>query len=809
MLIGVMRFCEEENEELFINEYQLKTLLQNATITLEELKNELVIFKEECDRNERLRLRDIRVKTGFDSNVILQIAKYLSLNDAINTFSFDILPLLHRTQAKVQLVEPSDRLIKLILRKLNSSQVVSLRFNTEERLSNASSNLLSIFNQVMSISLINHHSIHELLFYKIPFLNITSLSLWYDYEIAFDAVRDMIIRLPERIKRFHLYSPGIFCVHYSPNQIYPASSIYFTLEYLLIDMSYFPFVSQNDCMQNYSSCLLMTIIDLHSSFSQVTDKSLFFTGNFSFSSVNRIYLFICGKSTIDSLMGPANKPKAGNKNVNQIGVNPVDLHQQTTATTTAGGGGTMAFSEGSTTTKANSGTKAGLASRSKFNIAPLVLEGVKLNKLQLNDMIKQQFKDLRISDIQLSRAGIFTIQASDVNSFNRLLNELTPLLATNSQDTCKIYVPRSIQRVKDTEKVAFVKNVDIEIPEGRIIEALKDVGLNAIDVVRLTNKDRTLPIRTIKIIFADVQNRNTFVHTGLQVDSMHFVAESANQTTKPVQCYMCLKYNHVAKYCKTKQQLCARCGGDHRVEQCTAASDVMKCSNCSGSHLATSNECLIYKQQEKRLLNLVNQYSSTSKPIQRAPALYNNNEFPSLPNNHQQQNEQLQKDFLEQIVNALSSKIETLIEATTNRLFKTLANKIKKIEKLAGIHSNKKDDDDDDDAYSFMDSSTEEESKVVQHLKNIQQQRQNQQTATATDTPATPTTTTTAKATTVKPKTTTAKATSLKPISNTNPSKKQKKKAVKAAKRSRSTDDSSLNTTINDKKDAKANINDD
>ncbi|CAF4357797.1 unnamed protein product, partial [Adineta steineri] len=97
MLIGVMRFCEEENEGSFINEYQLKTLLQNATITLEELKNELVIFKEECDRNERIRLRDIRVKTGLDSNIILQIAKYLSLNDAINAFSLDILSLLHRT----------------------------------------------------------------------------------------------------------------------------------------------------------------------------------------------------------------------------------------------------------------------------------------------------------------------------------------------------------------------------------------------------------------------------------------------------------------------------------------------------------------------------------------------------------------------------------------------------------------------------------------------------------------------------------------------------------------------------------------
>ncbi|CAF4423500.1 unnamed protein product [Rotaria sp. Silwood2] len=89
---------------------------------------------------------------------------------------------------------------------------------------------------------------------------------------------------------------------------------------------------------------------------------------------------------------------------------------------------------------------------------------------------------------RLSRSGNFTIYAADVSSFNHLLNELTPILATNGQATAKIYVPRSIQRIKDTEKVAFVKNVDIEIPEGRITEALKDVGLDAIDVVRLVNK---------------------------------------------------------------------------------------------------------------------------------------------------------------------------------------------------------------------------------------------------------------------------------------------------------------------------------
>ncbi|CAF4684098.1 unnamed protein product [Rotaria sp. Silwood2] len=148
---------------------------------------------------------------------------------------------------------------------------------------------------------------------------------------------------------------------------------------------------------------------------------------------------------------------------------------------------TMAVSH-SPRTKAAAGTKVGLKKQSNFSIAPLILDGVKLNKLQLNDVIKQHLKDLRISDIQLSRTGNFTIYAADVRSFNHLLNELTPLLARNGQATAKIYVPRSIQRIKDTEKVAFVKNVDIEIPEGRITEALKDVGLDAIDVVRLVNK---------------------------------------------------------------------------------------------------------------------------------------------------------------------------------------------------------------------------------------------------------------------------------------------------------------------------------
>ncbi|CAM4904635.1 unnamed protein product [Rotaria socialis] len=226
----------------------------------------------------------------------------------------------------------------------------------------------------------------------------------------------------------------------------------------------------------------------------------------------------------------------------------------------------------------------------------------------------EHLNDVKIHDIQLSRSGLFTLYASDVSSFSRLLNEFTIILAANGQQAAKIFVPRSIQRIKDTEMVAFVKRIDLEIPENRITESLTKVGLDVINVIRLTRKDGNAPTSTIKITFKDANNRNTFIHTGLQVDSMHFNAEAASQNKKPVQCYICLQYNHVAKYCKTKQQICAKCGDNHRIEQCTAANDTIKCNNCKGKHLATANDCPNFLEQEKRIVPTPN---STHDDFQR------------------------------------------------------------------------------------------------------------------------------------------------------------------------------------------------
>jgi hypothetical protein len=269
---------------------------------------------------------------------------------------------------------------------------------------------------------------------------------------------------------------------------------------------------------------------------------------------------------------------------------------------------------------------------------------------------------------------------------------------------------------------------------------------------------------------------------------MHFIAEAASQNTKPVQCYICLKYGHIAKYCQTKQQVCARCGDNHRIDQCTVASEAGKCCNCKGNHLATSNDCSFYIEQEKRMLNLINQYSTTSKQILTSPAPFNTTNFPPLPNLFQQQKEILQSSLFDDILNALTSKMETIIEETTNRIFKALQRKFKKLEKSIGIKDNNNDDNDDVLTISDSDSS-EDEGQVVKHIRNQQNAKK-----------AKLITTTTSNDTSTKPTTTTN-------IITSKQSKKQNK-GKKSTKRVRSPN-SSINTSTNDNKEPKTSINDD
>ncbi|CAF1196430.1 unnamed protein product [Rotaria magnacalcarata] len=193
--------------------------------------------------------------------------------------------------------------------------------------------------------------------------------------------------------------------------------------------------------------------------------------------------------------------------------------------------------------------------------------------------------------------------------------------------------------------------------------------------------------------------------------------------------------------------MCAECGDNHRIEQCTAANDAIKCNNCKGKHLATADDCPNFLELEKRMLNLINQYSSTSSPTTTTPLLHDSNEFPSLPNMYQRQQGLLNNDILDELINLLTSKMEKIIEETTKQLIESLQQKIKKIEEtISSVETLINDDVTSSSSFSDSDEGVQ--------IVNAKDKKQHKTTTTKPKKQINKPTPTSAE-TTAKPKTTT------------------------------------------------------
>ncbi|CAF1296399.1 unnamed protein product [Rotaria sp. Silwood1] len=302
----------------------------------------------------------------------------------------------------------------------------------------------------------------------------------------------------------------------------------------------------------------------------------------------------------------------------------------------------------------------------EFGIAPLILEAKSLTKVKINQLIKNHLPDVKVSNIQVNRPNTFTLYANDVKSFNRLLNDLTSIIQDNDKQCSSIYIPRSIQRILENNKEAFVKKVDLEISDEDIKQTLNEQGFKYEKITRLMNKEK-IPLKTIKITFSDSSNRDLFVKLGLQIDSMHFNVEPAKHNNTPSQCYKCFKYGHVAKYCRSDNQLCSRCGGaNHKYDDCPNSSQKPTCSNCKGEHFATSANCPKYKDYQQKIQKTIEQYSSSVKQrpsTQTHPDWNNKDEFPVLKSPHK--NDQIQ------IIEILTEKMMSIIEQATQKIFDT------------------------------------------------------------------------------------------------------------------------------------------
>ena len=107
--------------------------------------------------------------------------------------------------------------------------------------------------------------------------------------------------------------------------------------------------------------------------------------------------------------------------------------------------------------------------------------------------------------------------------------------------------------------------------------------------------------------------------------------------TKPIRCYRCQRFGHVAAACLAKGERCSMCSGPHRTQQYltkmqNSETINLKCANCGEQHSANSNKCpVLYNKMHKKMTSVTTNLRITSMRHATPPPLVTSAEFPAIP----------------------------------------------------------------------------------------------------------------------------------------------------------------------------------
>ncbi|CAF4653658.1 unnamed protein product [Rotaria sp. Silwood1] len=269
MLIGIMRKSSGEKDSFSASQYEFKILLKgnilmhtHRILNLETLSDTLFTFKEEFDKNEQQLSFNFVRKTSLCWDIVLEIAKYLSLNDIVNIFPIDILPLLQNYKIRLPIIEPSDTFMKIMIEKIDSEQIVSLCLKESHLKSIIQLTSASIFTNIIYLILIDLQHVNLINEFKTYFSNLTCLSLCYNNEIDFHRICKIFNHIQNPIKRFEIHCGYVLCSHRRTRHFFSKiNNLNFTIEYFLLDMTHASMTFLTNCSQYYKTCFLMTTTD--------------------------------------------------------------------------------------------------------------------------------------------------------------------------------------------------------------------------------------------------------------------------------------------------------------------------------------------------------------------------------------------------------------------------------------------------------------------------------------------------------------------------------------------------------------------
>ena len=228
-----------------------------------------------------------------------------------------------------------------------------------------------------------------------------------------------------------------------------------------------------------------------------------------------------------------------------------------------------------------------------------VHESLKTNPKKFIDALKTLKPEVEIKSVRKTASGAMLIHPKHPKDCNSLLKEGSfPQNSILGKDV-KARLPKS-QTV--THQV-IIKNIDSEVTEDEVKDALNRQELPFTDVKRIWSRQRDGPSNMMRLILKDENKKKQLLKNGVYLDQMVFKCVPAKEDTDKklvFQCWNCQQWNdHKTFDCK-KETKCVICSGPHRKSDCPKQKDDALCTNCDGKHAAWSTECPIYQAEVEK-----------------------------------------------------------------------------------------------------------------------------------------------------------------------------------------------------------------
>lgn len=145
-----------------------------------------------------------------------------------------------------------------------------------------------------------------------------------------------------------------------------------------------------------------------------------------------------------------------------------------------------------------------------------------------------------------------------------------------------------------TEVTGVIQHVPLDLSNEQIYSNIS-CSKNIVSVRRFmkrTINNNTVefqPLKTVSITFSCPS-----LPDSVDLNSWRFEVRPYIAPVK--QCLRCLRYGHIAKFCKNAEK-CSICSGSHNFKSCTVDAADASCCHCKGNHIAISPDCPVKKEK--------------------------------------------------------------------------------------------------------------------------------------------------------------------------------------------------------------------